>query len=129
MMEVGSRNVDFLEDEFPSIGEIKQDLHLYKLQLDTEISLGKEENVIPQEVTEDRTHVLQRDTENLSVPESQPECQVHSLSCNSDHQVSPCGQDSGSGSLKRENYENSTSLVDRGSGSSSTQQTNAGSSL
>jgi len=59
MMEVDSRNIDFLEDEFPSIGEIKQDLQLYELQLDTELSLGEGENVIPQQVTENRTHVLQ----------------------------------------------------------------------
>jgi len=45
--------------------------------------------VIPQQVTKDRTRVLQRDVENLSVPESQPKRQVHSLSPNSDHQVSP----------------------------------------
>ena len=28
MTEIESRNVDFLEDEFPSIGEIKKDLKL-----------------------------------------------------------------------------------------------------
>ena len=27
MKEVDSRNVDFLEDEFPSIGEVKKDSH------------------------------------------------------------------------------------------------------
>jgi len=64
--------------------------------------------------------VLQRDVEVLFVPESQPKCQVYSLSPNSDHQVSPNAQDSGSGSLERENYEDSTPLVDRGSGSFST---------
>jgi len=41
--------------------------------------------VIPQQVIEDRTHVLQKDIENLSIAESQPERQVHSLSPNSDH--------------------------------------------
>jgi len=87
--EFDFRNVDFLKNEFPSIGEIKQDFQLYELQLDTELSLGEGENVIPQQVTEDRTYVLQRDIENLSVPESQLERQVHSLSPNSDHQVSP----------------------------------------
>ena len=32
MTEIESRNVDFLEDEFPSVGEIKKDLDLYELQ-------------------------------------------------------------------------------------------------
>jgi len=80
--------------------------------------------VIPQQVTKDGTHMLQRNVENLSVPKSQPEIQVHSVSSNSNHQVSPNAQDSGS-----ENYEDSTRLLDRGSGSSSTLQTNVGSSL
>ena len=31
MIEINSRNVDFLEDEFPSIGEIIKDLKLYDL--------------------------------------------------------------------------------------------------
>ena len=31
MTEVDSRNVDFLEDKFPSVGEIKQDLQLCEL--------------------------------------------------------------------------------------------------
>ena len=31
MTEIESRNIDFLEDEFPSVGEIKQDLQLYEL--------------------------------------------------------------------------------------------------
>ena len=79
------------------------------------------------QVTKDR--VLQRDIENLSIPESKPERQVHSLSPNSAYQVSPHVQHSGSGSLERENYEDSIPLEDRGSGSSLTQQTNVGPSL
>ena len=31
MMKIDSRNVEFLEDEFPSISEIKNNLALYKL--------------------------------------------------------------------------------------------------
>jgi len=85
MTEINSRNVDFLENEFQSIGEIKQALQLYELQLDLEPSLGEGEDVIPQQVTEDMTHMLQRNVENLSVPKSQPNNQVHSLSPNSDH--------------------------------------------
>jgi len=41
MTEVDSCNVDFLEDEFPRIDEMKQDLQLYELQLDSEVSLGE----------------------------------------------------------------------------------------
>jgi len=32
MTEMNSYNVDFLEDEFPSIGKIEKDLELYELQ-------------------------------------------------------------------------------------------------
>ena len=39
--EVGSRNVNFLEDEFPSIGEIKTDLRFYELLLDDQLSIGE----------------------------------------------------------------------------------------
>ena len=31
MTEIESRNVDFLENDFPSIGEVKKDLELYEL--------------------------------------------------------------------------------------------------
>jgi len=36
---IESHNVDFLEDEFPSIGEIKKDLEFYELQQDLQLSL------------------------------------------------------------------------------------------
>jgi len=39
-----SSNVDFLEDEFSSIGEIRKDLQLYELHLDNELSLSLGEN-------------------------------------------------------------------------------------
>ena len=84
MTEVDSRNVNFLRDEFPSTGEIKQDLQLYELQLDTKLSLDEGENMNPHHVTEDSTPMLQRDIENLSISENQPERQVHSPSPNSD---------------------------------------------
>lgn len=32
MTEIDSRNVDFLEEDFPSIGEIKKELELYELE-------------------------------------------------------------------------------------------------
>ena len=69
MTEVDSRSIDFLEDEFSSIGEIKQDIQLYELQFDIGLSLGEGENVIPQK-SPNKTHVLQRDVKNLSALES-----------------------------------------------------------
>jgi len=32
MIEIDSRNVDFLKDEFPTIGEVKKDVDLFELQ-------------------------------------------------------------------------------------------------
>ena len=78
MTEVGSHNVDFFEDEFSSIGEIKQDLQLYELWLDNELSLSKGENLNCHQLIENSTLVSKRDTENLSVTENQPKCQSHS---------------------------------------------------
>ena len=31
MIEIDSRNVDFLENKFPTIGEVKKDVQLYEL--------------------------------------------------------------------------------------------------
>jgi len=42
MTKIESRNVDFLEDVFPSIGEIKKDIELYELQQNLQPSLGRE---------------------------------------------------------------------------------------
>ena len=81
-IEVDSRNVNFLEDEFPNDGEIKQDLQLYELQLDNALSLSEEENLNPHQVTENSIpiensiQVFKRDTENLSVLENQSERHV-----------------------------------------------------
>jgi len=38
MMEIDSRNVDFLLDEFPTICAIKKDVELFKLQQDIQPS-------------------------------------------------------------------------------------------
>ena len=51
MKEVDSRNVDFLEDEFPSISEVKKDLQLYELQ--QHLSLGEREDLYTRHITED----------------------------------------------------------------------------
>jgi len=45
MTEIESRNIDFLEDEFPSIVEIKKDLELYELQQDLQPSLNEGEDL------------------------------------------------------------------------------------
>ena len=45
MIEINSRNDDFLEDEFPNIGEIKKDLELYHLQQDLQSSLDEGEDL------------------------------------------------------------------------------------
>ena len=52
MTEIESRNVDFLEDVFLSIDEIKKDLELYKLQQDLQPSLDEGENLNSCQVTE-----------------------------------------------------------------------------
>jgi len=40
LIEVDSCNVEFLEDEFSSIGEIKQDIALYELLLNDQLFLN-----------------------------------------------------------------------------------------
>ena len=49
--EVDSCNVDFLENEFPSIDEVKKDLQLYELQ--QHLSLGEGEDLYTCRVIED----------------------------------------------------------------------------
>ena len=77
MIEVDSRNVEFLEDEFPSIGEIKQDTALYELPLDNQLSLGEGEYLNTHRATEDSTLPLSgRDYELLVAQENQLENEV-----------------------------------------------------
>ena len=81
MKEVDSRNVDFLEDEFPSLGEVKKDSQLYELQQD--LTLGEGEDLYTNRVTEsDRLFPSDRDSGSvptfpigggLSAQDSQPE--------------------------------------------------------
>ena len=65
MKEVVPRNVDFLEDEFPSTGEVKKDSQLYKLQHD--LSLGEGEDLSTNCVTED-DRLFPVDKDSGSVP-------------------------------------------------------------
>ena len=53
MTEIDSHNVDFLEDEFPTIGEVKKDVELIELQQNIPPSFGEGENLDSNQVTED----------------------------------------------------------------------------
>jgi len=46
VMKINSSNVNFLNDEFPIIGEIKKDLKLYPLRQDLQLSIGEGEDLI-----------------------------------------------------------------------------------
>jgi len=75
MTEIESSNVDFLEDEFPSIGEIKKNLELYELQQDLQPSLGKGEDLKYRQVTKNG-ELVQGNEVHLHIPtpvENQPE--------------------------------------------------------
>jgi len=65
MKEVDSKNVDFLEDAFPSIGEVKQDSQLYEFQQD--LSLNEGENLYTNYVTKD-DRLFPADRDSGSVP-------------------------------------------------------------
>ena len=52
MTEIDSRNVDFLEDECPTIGEVKKDVELFELQQDILPSFDKWENLDSNQVIE-----------------------------------------------------------------------------
>ena len=51
IMEIDSRNIEFLDDEFPRVGEIKKDLKLYELQQNGLLSLGEGKNLNTYRVT------------------------------------------------------------------------------
>ena len=53
MTEIDSYNVDFLEDEFPTIGEVRKDVKLFELQQDIQPSFSEGENLDSNQVTED----------------------------------------------------------------------------
>jgi len=65
--EIDSRNVDFLENVFLSIGEIRKDLELYELQQDLQASFGKGEDLNSRQATEDcKPPLLEMHEGNLS---------------------------------------------------------------
>ena len=53
MTEIDSRNVDFLKNEFPTIGEVKKHVQLLELQQNTQPSFNEGENLDSNQVTED----------------------------------------------------------------------------
>jgi len=65
MKEVDSRNVDFLEDDFPSIGEVRKDSQLHELQQD--LSLDEGEDLHTNRVTKS-DRLFPSDKDNRSVP-------------------------------------------------------------
>jgi len=102
MAEVDSRNVEFLEEEFPSIGEIKKDLALYELLLDDQLSLGDGEDLNTHRVTKNSTILLsRRDDELLVTQENQPDNEVRPHSPIYEYEVSALLQDSRSDTLLR----------------------------
>ncbi len=77
MTEVLSRDVEFIENEFPSIGEIKKDLQLYELQEDSPIIIGEGGGSVPlQGVANDSQESLPSGSAPMSgsaLPESSPQ--------------------------------------------------------
>ena len=45
MTELASRNIDFLEDQFPEIGEVKNDLELHSYNMNYKKNLSEGGNV------------------------------------------------------------------------------------
>jgi len=63
MIEINSHNVDFAEDEFPTIGEIKRDVELYKLQQDIQPSFYEGEDLNSNQITKDGTPPISKRNE------------------------------------------------------------------
>ena len=102
MTEIDSHNVDFLEDEFPTISEVKKDVELFELQQNIQPSFSEGENLDSNQVIEDGMPPLSKgDREDLSAQEnvirprfpiheeSQPASEVHPQSPVPEHAVSP----------------------------------------
>ena len=131
MTEVDSRNMEFLEDGFPSIGEIKSDLALDELPLDDQLSLSEGENFNTHRITKDsrRDEQLLLNQENQPDnevrPQNQPDNEVRPHSPIHEHEVSPVVHNDRNDSPP---VEDSIPLRDRGR-NSSVGQTNTGRQL
>ncbi|XP_021912491.1 uncharacterized protein LOC110826200 [Carica papaya] len=95
MTEIDSCNVDFLEDEFPSIGEIKENLKLYELQEDMQLSIVEGEVLKTYQVTKNTPNKRDSgsdpiilDGENLPTNDNPPENGVSPQSLSFEHEVS-----------------------------------------
>jgi len=58
MTKIDSGNVDFLEDELLTIGEVKKDVKLFELQQNIQLSFSEGENLDSKQVTEDGIPLL-----------------------------------------------------------------------
>jgi len=131
MTEVDSHNVEFLEDDFSSIGEIKNDVALFGLPLDDQLSLNEEEDLNTHRITEDSIRdeqllVNQENQLNTEVRLHNPtENEVRPRSPIHEPAVSPLVQDDRSDSLP---VEDSIPLRDKGR-CSSVGQTSTGPQL
>jgi len=66
-MEMDSHYVNFLNNEFAGIGEIKKDFELYKIEQDLQPSLGEGEDLNSRQVNKDSAPPLpERNGEDLS---------------------------------------------------------------
>ena len=106
MTEINFCNVDFLEDEFPTIGEVKKDVELFELQQDIQLSFGEGENLDSNQVTKDgMLPLFERNGGDLSAQKneirprspihekSQPVSEVHPKSRVHKHAISSHAQD------------------------------------
>ena len=120
MTEIESHNVDFIEDEFPSVAEIKKDLKLYELQQNLQPYVGEGKDLNSRQVTENGEPV-QGNEVCLHIPtpvENQPE------DVKSPHAQGPTPQrDSGSNSPQARVP---TPLRERGRESPARQENNEG---
>ena len=142
MTEIDSRNVDFLEDEFSTIGEVKKDVELFELQPDIQPSFGEGENLDSNQVTEDGMPLLSRgnggELPNQEIEirpqspvheESQLASEVRPQSPVVEHVVSPHVQDPTPQRDSGSNFphvQSPTSLRDRGRDTSAGQTNNEG---
>jgi len=85
MKEVDSRNIDFLEDEFPSIGEVKKDL---QFELQQDLSLDVREDLYTNYVTED-SFLFQDDRDSGRVPTAPIEGDLSTQDTQPENEESP----------------------------------------
>jgi len=72
MIEINSHNINFLEDEFPTIGEVRKDVELFELQQNIQPSFSEGENMNFNKLTENGMHPLLEGNEgDLSTQENE----------------------------------------------------------